>query len=85
MQNTAKVNTVFLLPSLELGGAEKTTLNLLSNDAVKDLNPSLWCFRKKGELLSVVPDEISVSDLEAFTAIQAVRSLIAKVRLNRPS
>lgn len=56
------------MPSLFLGGAERSLLGLLENIDYSKVEVALFLFRKEGELLSEIPSEVKVLDeLPAYT------------------
>jgi len=58
-----KKNIVFVIPSLTAGGAEKSLVNLLNTIDYSMYNVDLVVLHKKGIFLSMIPDEVTVLDI----------------------
>lgn len=57
-----KKKLLFILPSLESGGAEKGLITLLSLLDYSRYEAELFLFRREGFFLNTVPDEVAVTD-----------------------
>lgn len=83
-----KKNIVFVIPSLDAGGAEKSLVNLLNTIDYSLYNVDLVLFHKKGAFLSMLPKEVSIVDLNSnyyiFTKTVSVSVLafLKKFRLD---
>ncbi len=71
-----KSKIVFFLPSLEIGGAERNTINILNNLNRDNYVISLVLGEKKGEFITEVPKDISIIDLNTSSNL----SLFFKIR-----
>ena len=67
-----KKQLLFIIPSLNSGGAEKSLISLLSLFDYDKYDVDLLLFRREGLFLEKVPNEVrlvgDVSDYEAFDA-----------------
>lgn len=71
-----KQNIVFVIPSLDAGGAEKSLVNLLNTIDYSLYNVDLVLLHKKGIFLGMLPKEVEVLDLN-FNYITFSKELIA--------
>ena len=55
-----KKNLLFVIPTLDLGGAEKSLLNLLHAIDKEKYNVDLFCFVKRGVFLDSLPKDINM-------------------------
>jgi glycosyltransferase involved in cell wall biosynthesis len=59
MKKIIKKKLLFVIPSLELGGAEKSLVNLLNEIDYNRYDVDLFLFYKQGGFLSTVPKEVT--------------------------
>ena len=81
MQKTQN-NVTFFLPNLAGGGAEKVFLTLISHFPRN--RTCLTVLNKKGELLSTLPDGLSVFDLGVNRGRHAIFHLVKFFRTHKP-
>ena len=76
----------FFIPSLEGGGAEKNTINLLRNINREEYDLSLVLAEKKGDFIKYIPQELEVFDLMVGSRayILVFLKLINYLRKKRP-
>lgn len=60
-----KKNIVFIIPSLDAGGAEKSLVNLLDSIDYLNYNVDLVLFHKKGIFLSMIPSQVNLISLNS--------------------
>lgn len=83
-----KKKLLFILPSLESGGAEKGLITLLSLLDYSRYDAELFLFRREGFFLETVPDEVTVTDAgkeyRVFdgSLIQATRHFLSEGKLS---
>lgn len=75
---------LFYLPNLRAGGAENVMLQLLVFFHQNGKKVRLLLGKKEGELLSRVPQDITIHELGAFRARNAIWKLIRYCRTNPP-
>lgn len=59
-----RTKVIFVIPTLMLGGAERTLVNLLRWIDTSKIEPVLVLLKKKGPYLRHVPDGVRIYDLE---------------------
>ncbi|UMB60337.1 glycosyltransferase [Lutibacter sp. A80] len=59
-----KKNILFIIPSLDAGGAEKSLINLLSVFDYSKYNVDLVLFNKTGLFLNMLPKEVSIIEIK---------------------
>ena len=59
-----KKNIVFIIPSLDAGGAEKSLINLLSVFDYSTYNVDLIMFNKSGLFLNLLPKEVTIIEIK---------------------
>jgi len=60
MKRNEKINLLFVIESLQCGGAEKSLVNLLQNLDYRIFDVDLLLLNKKGEFLNVVPSKVNI-------------------------
>jgi glycosyltransferase involved in cell wall biosynthesis len=75
---------VFILPNFSGGGAERVTLNLLAGLYNANYSVEIIVFNKKGPLLSMVPHNVIVHNLDVMSLRQSIIPLIKKIRQLHP-
>lgn len=78
------IKILFLLPSLETGGAERVTATLLRHIDRTRFSPHLALLKAAGPLLSDLPEDIEPIDLKRSRVRQAVGAIVRTVRSLRP-
>jgi glycosyltransferase involved in cell wall biosynthesis len=81
---TSKKSIVFILPSFEIGGAQRVSLTLLSGLDLERYSPSLVVFENVGELANMVPDGTPVHALQCRRLRGAFVKLAGKLRELHP-
>jgi glycosyltransferase involved in cell wall biosynthesis len=77
--------TIFYLPDLRAGGAERVMINLLNHcNEHSDLPISLLLGKKEGPLLDQIPENITVYTLDSNSAKTSVVALIKFCRQHKP-
>jgi glycosyltransferase involved in cell wall biosynthesis len=78
------IRALFILPSLDGGGAERVTLNLLGKLDRDRFRPSLFLFRRSGALLEEVPSGLPILSIDhgqgRGSMVGLLTSLIASAR-----
>ena len=77
MDSNNKVRITFFLPSLECGGTERNTVNLLSDLDKKNYVVSLLLAEKKGDFIKDVPKEVPIFSFNAHSLFKIFFSLMA--------
>ncbi len=62
----------FLLPSMDIGGTEKSLLNLLSTIDSHAYQITVLLFRKSGAFLSQIPPWVRIEEVADFAAVHAM-------------
>jgi glycosyltransferase involved in cell wall biosynthesis len=75
---------LFILPSLSGGGAERVVVNYLLQLHLKGYTVGLILFKKKGPLLSLIPDTISVYNLGSNSLKRSFFPMIRMVKKLNP-
>ncbi|MCA9061898.1 MAG: glycosyltransferase [Planctomycetaceae bacterium] len=81
---SARRTILFLLPSLECGGAERVATTLLRNLPTDGCQLHLGVLRKSGPLLEDLPDHVVVHDLQRPRVSRALPQLLSVIRRVRP-
>jgi len=76
---------LFLLPRFSGGGAERITLNLLTELYNRGYSVAIIVFDSSGPLLSMVPKAVPVYNLDKITLRKSIISLIKKVKQLNPN
>ncbi|HEX4210214.1 MAG TPA: glycosyltransferase, partial [Candidatus Binataceae bacterium] len=78
------LRALFVLPSLDGGGAERVTVDLLRSLDRDRIRPSLFLFQQRGALLSEVPHDLLIPNSDRThgraTSPNLLRNLIAAAR-----
>jgi len=79
-----KKRIMFFLPNLYSGGAERVTINML-----RTLNPKLYDIHlvlvdKKGDYISLVPNNITIHDLKVKKTLLSIFKLRSKIEEIKP-
>jgi glycosyltransferase involved in cell wall biosynthesis len=75
---------LFILPSFSGGGAERVTINLLTELNKRGHSVGIIVFDKGGPLLSIIPIDVKIYNLNTLTLKASVIPLIKKIWLLRP-
>ncbi len=75
---------LFLLPRFSGGGAERVTLNLLTELCNRGHSVGIIVFEKSGSFLSSVSDDIPIYDLGTTTLKHSIIPLVKKIRQLKP-
>jgi UDP-N-acetylglucosamine:LPS N-acetylglucosamine transferase len=75
---------IFILPLFSAGGAERVTLNLLSELHFNGTPVGIVVFNRIGKLLSMVPGGVPIYDLEANTLKRSIIPLIRIIHKLKP-
>lgn len=76
--------TVFFLPDLRGGGAEKVMLTLLERFVEKEQNVALLLGKKQGDLLGQIPLNVKVYELNSDSALKSVIPFIKFCKKHKP-
>lgn len=79
-----QLRVAFFLPSLEGGGAEKNTINILKELSQKDYKISLVLAKKKGIFLNEVPKGIEIVDFGSNNLFLIFLKNIFYIKKHRP-
>ena len=71
---------LFILPKFSGGGAERVTLNLLAELYNRGYSVGIVVFDSRGPLLSMVPDNVPVYNLNTYILRRSVVLLVKKIR-----
>lgn len=58
---------LFVIPTMRMGGAEKSLVNLLNSMDLSEREVDLILFEKDGELLESIPEEVNVIEADFYT------------------
>jgi glycosyltransferase involved in cell wall biosynthesis len=75
---------LFILPKFSGGGAERVTLNLLSELKSRNYSVGIIVFDKSGPLLSIIPHNIPIYNLGTHTLRRSIIPLIRELRILKP-
>jgi len=70
------LKTLFVIPSLSGGGAERILLEIIKNLTPKKFQPQLVLFERRGPYLSQLPSEVKVYDLKKRRRIDFLKLVI---------
>jgi glycosyltransferase involved in cell wall biosynthesis len=76
---------LFILPSLSGGGAERVTVNYLLKLHSRGYPVGLVLFKKEGPLLKIIPEEITIYNLDTITLKKSIIPIVRIVRKLRPN
>lgn len=79
-----KINILFVLPSLETGGAERVIVNLINYIGCEYYSVHLALFSKTGSYLSLLPSGIVLHDLKTVRTIKSIYPLLRLIWNERP-
>src|SRR3989339_1055043 len=79
-----KITAVFFLPSLECGGAERNTINILRNLNEEKYEASLLLAEKKGSFLKDVPSHIFVFSFNSSPLLKIFCNLVKFFKEKKP-
>jgi len=83
--NKSSPKISLFLPSLEIGGVERVSLNLAEGFARKGLYVDLVIAQAKGDYLKRIPQGVRVIDLKTSRVAASLLPLIKYIRTERPS
>lgn len=75
----------FFLPSLEGGGAERVTMNLVAGFAGRGFPIDVVLAAAEGPLLAMMPPGVRLIDLKSGTVLRSLRPLARYLRRERPA
>lgn len=86
------IRVAFLVPSLEVGGAERVVTNIVRNIDRREFTPVLVLFSKRGGLLAEVPEDVGIYSMRelkgsywyGFQWVSLLRQLCRYVRTIEP-
>jgi glycosyltransferase involved in cell wall biosynthesis len=84
MKFNGKNSIIFLLPRFSGGGAERVSINLLNELYGRGYSVSIIVFEKSGPLLSLIPDDLIIYDLETTTLKRSIIPLVKKIQQLNP-
>lgn len=73
-----------IISSMESGGAEKMTMYVTNSLEKNNFNVSLILFKKKGENLKYINDEINIIDLNSTLGIKGILKLLKVLKQEKP-
>ena len=76
-----KKKVMFVIPSLAGGGAEKVLVDIITNLNYERYEISLILFEKKGQYLSLVPDDVKIYDLKKINRLSFFRLIFLTVKV----
>jgi len=82
--NQPSFKTVFVLPSLSAGGAERVLINLMNGLDRAKFHPVLINVISKGPLKNLVAPDISVTDLDQKGVFRALPALYKALKAEKP-
>lgn len=79
-----KKKVIIVMPSLYLGGAERSLIGLLESFDYDNYEVSLFLYRQEGELLGDIPDKVNIlPEIDAYRTFDVpVSSLVRKGKLS---
>lgn len=78
-----KIKIIFLLPNLNVGGAERVAVNMLRQLDIKKFEATLILVKKTGNLIDLIPSNIEILDLnfrKTMFSILKLRRLISSLK-----
>lgn len=84
MSKTSKKHIAFFIPTLNGGGAERVTINLLRGMLKHDVSLDLVLATAKGPYLEQVPKEVRIVDLGAGRVLKSILPLSRYLRKTKP-
>ncbi len=79
-----KIKILFLVPNLNIGGAERTIVNLLNGINKRKFICKLMLYRKEGELLKKLKPHINVINLSVSNSGLAIFKIIKHLNYEKP-
>ena len=79
-----KIKILFLVPNLNIGGAERTIVNLLNGINKKKFICKLMLYKKEGELLKKLKPHIKVINLSVNNSGSAIFKIIKHLNFEKP-
>lgn len=79
-----KIKILFILASMNGGGAERVVLNTIRHIDRSRFEPALALLRNKGDYLEMLPPDVSVYDLKTARSRYAILPIARVIRRNRP-
>jgi len=83
-QKKTKPKIIFFLPNLEIGGAERVTINLLNGLDAEKFNLFLILGKKEGYYLNEISRKIPIIDLRTLCSLKLFFGLIKQFRKEKP-
>lgn len=84
MSNPGRIHFAFFLPALGGGGAERVFVNLCQGMLASGHRVDLVMTRATGPLLSEVPPDVKIIDLDCSRTVYSLISLVRYLRTRRP-
>ena len=75
---------VFILPDLEMGGAERIVTTLANNLPREKFRPSIMLMRKQGHYLTLLKEDVEVIDLKVERIRQSLLPILKTLRKIKP-
>ncbi len=79
-----KLKAVFIIPTLDKGGAERVLVHLVNHFEKNTLEPVIFCLQKKGDLLALISKEIKVIDLGTPRLYFSLFKIRKQLKIHRP-
>lgn len=79
-----KEKIALFIPTLEVGGAEKVTLNIANEISNRGYSVDLVLVKAKGEYMENVGGNVRVVDLNSKSAMMSIKQLVKYLKENKP-
>lgn len=79
-----KISIIFILPDLEMGGAERIVMTIANHLDREKFEPKIMLLRKEGAYLEFLKDDIEVIDLKIQRIRNSLTPILKQIRQRKP-
>lgn len=79
-----KISIIFILPDLEMGGAERIVMTIANHLDCDKFEPKIMLLRKEGAYLEYLKDDIEVIDLKIQRIRNSLTPILKQIRQRKP-
>ncbi|SEG41250.1 Glycosyltransferase involved in cell wall bisynthesis [Halpernia humi] len=79
-----KISIIFILPDLEMGGAERIVTTIANHLDREKFQPKIMLLRKEGGYLEFLKDDVDIIDLKTPRIRNSLKPILKEIRKRKP-
>lgn len=79
-----KISIIFILPDLEMGGAERIVTTIANHLDREKFQPKIMLLRKEGGYLEFLKDDVEIIDLKTPRIRNSLKPILKEIRKRKP-